>query len=74
MIFFNFLVEANPGEGTVVQKAVSRKPPAAAPEGTGWFGGPVDQWKLAGAPGLGAVIGEKRLMDIGDRFQRLRRE
>ena len=28
-------------------KAVSRKPPTGAPEGTTWFGGPVDRWKVA---------------------------
>jgi hypothetical protein len=30
-----------------MKKAVSRKPPAGAPEGTMWFGGPVDRWKVA---------------------------
>ena len=28
-------------------KAVSRKAPTGAPEGTTWFGGPVDRWKVA---------------------------
>ena len=30
-----------------MKKAVSRKPPTGAPEGTTWFGGPVDRWKVA---------------------------
>jgi uncharacterized protein DUF4279 len=53
MIFFDFLVEPNPGRGhrcasfILMTKGVSRKPPAGAPEGTTWFGGPVDQWKVA---------------------------
>lgn len=25
---------------------ISRKPPSGAPEGTVWFGGPVDRWKV----------------------------
>jgi hypothetical protein len=31
----------------LMKKAVSRKPPTGAPEGTTWFGGPVDRWKVA---------------------------
>ena len=30
-----------------MKKAVSRNPPTGAPEGTTWFGGPVDRWKVA---------------------------
>jgi len=30
-----------------MKKAISRKPPNGAPEGTTWFGGPVDRWKVA---------------------------
>jgi len=30
-----------------MKKAASRKPPSGAPEGTTWFGGPVDRWKVA---------------------------
>ena len=30
-----------------MKKAASRKPPTGAPEGTTWFGGPVDRWKVA---------------------------
>ena len=29
-----------------MKKAISRKPPTGAPEGTTWFGGPVDRWKV----------------------------
>jgi hypothetical protein len=28
-------------------KKISRKPPPGAPEGTVWFGGPVDRWKVS---------------------------
>jgi hypothetical protein len=31
----------------LMKKAVSRKPPTGALEGTTWFGGPVDRWKVA---------------------------
>jgi hypothetical protein len=31
----------------LMKNAVSRKPPTGAPEGTTWFGGPVDRWKVA---------------------------
>jgi hypothetical protein len=30
-----------------MKKATSRKPPTGAPEGTTWFGGPVDRWRVA---------------------------
>jgi len=30
-----------------MKKPISRKPPSGAPEGTVWFGGPVDRWKVA---------------------------
>src|SRR5450432_2459213 len=30
-----------------MKKAASRTPPTGAPEGTIWFGGPVDRWKVA---------------------------
>jgi hypothetical protein len=30
-----------------MNKAFSQKPPTSAPEGTTWFGGPVDRWKVA---------------------------
>jgi Domain of unknown function (DUF4279) len=30
-----------------MKKAVSRKPPTGAPEGTTWFGGPIDRWKVS---------------------------
>jgi hypothetical protein len=30
-----------------MKKAASRTPPPGAPEGTTWFGGPVDRWKVA---------------------------
>ena len=31
----------------LMKKAVSRNPPTDAPEGTTWFGGSVDRWKVA---------------------------
>ena len=31
----------------LIKKPISRKPPSGAPEGTVWFGGPVDRWKVA---------------------------
>jgi hypothetical protein len=30
-----------------MKKTASRKPPTGAAEGTTWFGGPVDRWKVA---------------------------
>jgi hypothetical protein len=30
-----------------MKKAASRTPPTSAPEGTAWFGGPIDRWKVA---------------------------
>ena len=30
-----------------MKKVASRTPPTGAPEGTTWFGGPVDRWKVA---------------------------
>ena len=30
-----------------MKKTISREPPSDAPEGTVWFGGPVDRWKIA---------------------------
>jgi hypothetical protein len=30
-----------------MKKTISREPPSGAPEGTVWFGGPVDRWKVA---------------------------
>lgn len=30
-----------------MKKPISRKPPSGAPEGTVWFGGPVDRWTVA---------------------------
>jgi len=30
-----------------MKKEASRTPPTGAPEGTTWFGGPVDRWKVA---------------------------
>src|SRR5579883_1691313 len=30
-----------------MNKPVLREPPAGAPEGTTWFGGPVDRWQVA---------------------------
>lgn len=30
-----------------MKKAISREPPSGAPEGTVWFGGPVDRWTVA---------------------------
>jgi hypothetical protein len=29
-----------------MKMTISRKPPSGAPEGTVWFGGPVDRWKV----------------------------
>ena len=29
-----------------MKKLISREPPSGAPEGTVWFGGPVDRWKV----------------------------
>jgi hypothetical protein len=30
-----------------MKKTIWREPPSGAPEGTVWFGGPVDRWKVA---------------------------
>jgi hypothetical protein len=30
-----------------MKNAITRKPPSDAPDGTVWFGGPVDRWKVA---------------------------
>jgi hypothetical protein len=30
-----------------MNKIISREPPVGAPEGTVWFGGPVDRWQVA---------------------------
>ena len=30
-----------------MNKTISREPPEGAPEGTVWFGGPVDRWRVA---------------------------
>jgi hypothetical protein len=30
-----------------MKRAILRNPPSGAPEGTVWFGGPVDRWKVA---------------------------
>ena len=32
---------------TFMKNAITRKPPSDAPDGTVWFGGPVDRWKVA---------------------------
>jgi len=62
-----------------MKKAVSRKPPTGAPEGTMWFGGPVDRWRVAlrvygeelvrSAEGLS--VPEEGPMYLRDRFQKL---
>jgi hypothetical protein len=30
-----------------MKKMISREPPSGAPEGTVWFGGPIDRWQVA---------------------------